>query len=139
MKRARQAAGRERGAAAVEFALVLPLLLALVFGIVEFGWTFNQQISLSNAARESARFMAIHYAEAGAKAEAIAQGIAAAPTAAGATITIVSQCAPTDPADEPLSVTATATLAAPGLTGWFAPLFGADRELTAKGKMICGG
>lgn len=130
---------RERGAAAVEFALVLPILLAVVFGIVEFSWTFNQQISLTNAARESARYMAIHYAETGAEATAISQGLAAAPSAVGATIAIASECAPTTPSHDPLAVTATATLTAPGITGWFAPIFGSGLTLTSESRMICGG
>lgn len=50
---------RERGAAAVEFALVVPVLLLLVFGIIEFSRLYNQQISLTNAARAAARVMAI--------------------------------------------------------------------------------
>jgi Flp pilus assembly protein TadG len=45
----------ERGAAAVEFALVLPLLLALVFGIIDFGWAVNRYSSLNNAMREGVR------------------------------------------------------------------------------------
>lgn len=49
----------EQGAAAVEFALVAPLLLALVLGIVEFGFALNTQIGLTQAAREGARVMAI--------------------------------------------------------------------------------
>ena len=49
----------ERGAAAVEFALVVPLLLVLLFGIVEFGKTLNTQATLSAAAREGARTMAL--------------------------------------------------------------------------------
>ena len=49
----------ERGAAAVEFALVLPILLTLVLGTIEFGRAFNVQISLTPAARETARTMAI--------------------------------------------------------------------------------
>jgi Flp pilus assembly protein TadG len=130
---------REDGAAAVEFALVLPILLAVVFGIVEFSWTFNQQISLSNAARESARYMAIHYAEADAESTAIGQGLASAPSAVGATITIDSECAPTTPSHDPLAVTATATLTAPGITGWFAPIFGSGLALTSESRMICGG
>ena len=42
--------GRERGAAAVEFALVAPILLALVGGIIEFSYTYNLQISVTQAA-----------------------------------------------------------------------------------------
>jgi hypothetical protein len=39
----------------VEFALVLPLLIALVFGIIEFGVFFYNRAMLTNAAREAAR------------------------------------------------------------------------------------
>lgn len=49
----------ERGAAAVEFALVVPMLLLLLFGIIEFGKTMNTQATLSSAAREGARTMAL--------------------------------------------------------------------------------
>lgn len=55
---ARQLLG-ERGAAAVEFALVVPVLLVLVFGIVEYSRAFNAQSALSDAAREGARTMAL--------------------------------------------------------------------------------
>jgi len=45
----------QRGAAVVEFAVVLPLLVVLLFGIVEFGLVlYNKQI-LANASREGAR------------------------------------------------------------------------------------
>jgi hypothetical protein len=53
-------AGRgEDGAAAVEFALLLPLLVLLVFGIIHFGLAFNSRIQATNAAREGARLAAI--------------------------------------------------------------------------------
>jgi len=51
----------ESGQALVEFALVLPILLILLCGIIDFGWIYYNQISLSNAAREGARYAAIHY------------------------------------------------------------------------------
>jgi Flp pilus assembly protein TadG len=49
----------QRGAAAVEFALVMPLLLLLVFGIVEFGLIMNRQITVTHAAREGARYYSL--------------------------------------------------------------------------------
>lgn len=45
----------ERGAAAVEFALLLPVLVLLIGGIVDYGRYFFTQVQLSNAAREGAR------------------------------------------------------------------------------------
>jgi Flp pilus assembly protein TadG len=47
---------RERGSVLVELAIVLPLVLALVFGIISFGTAHEQKVSLTNAAREGARF-----------------------------------------------------------------------------------
>jgi Flp pilus assembly pilin Flp len=45
----------QEGAAAVEFALLLPLLVLLLFGMIEFGFAFNSRIQATNAAREAAR------------------------------------------------------------------------------------
>src|SRR5262245_45091121 len=46
---------KQRGAVAVEFALVLPLLLVLVLGMMDYGWYFYCSLSSTNAAREAAR------------------------------------------------------------------------------------
>jgi hypothetical protein len=40
-------------------ALILPILITLVFGIIEFGFVFNAQISLTQAVREGVRVGAI--------------------------------------------------------------------------------
>ncbi len=46
---------RDRGASAVEFALILPLLVFFIFGIIEFGfYVYNHQV-ITNASREGAR------------------------------------------------------------------------------------
>jgi Flp pilus assembly protein TadG len=47
--------GYERGQALVELALILPFLLLLLFGIIEFGRAFFQKNMTINAAREGAR------------------------------------------------------------------------------------
>ena len=46
---------RQRGAAAVEFAIILPVLVVLVFGMIEFGLMFYDKAVLTNASREGAR------------------------------------------------------------------------------------
>lgn len=46
---------RERGAAAVELALVTPILLSMVFGIIEFGALWSYKASLNNATANGAR------------------------------------------------------------------------------------
>ena len=47
---------REDGAATVEFAVVLPLFVMMIFGIVSFGFIFHDKLSLGDGAREAARF-----------------------------------------------------------------------------------
>lgn len=47
------------GAAAVEFGLIAPVLILLVFGIMSFGILFAQTLALSNAARQGARLGAV--------------------------------------------------------------------------------
>jgi Flp pilus assembly pilin Flp len=47
---------RERGAVAVEFALVLPLLMALLVGIVTTGLGYNNVLGVADGVREGARF-----------------------------------------------------------------------------------
>ncbi len=47
---------RQDGAAAVEFALVVPLFLTLMFGIFEFGRLFAWHTAIVTASREAARY-----------------------------------------------------------------------------------
>jgi hypothetical protein len=55
----RRAARRQEGASAVEFALVLPILVLFVFGIIEFGFAFFRAQGMEAAAREGGRVAAI--------------------------------------------------------------------------------
>uniref|UniRef100_A0A7C1J7Q0 Pilus assembly protein n=1 Tax=Ammonifex degensii TaxID=42838 RepID=A0A7C1J7Q0_9THEO len=49
----------ERGQATVELALVLPVLILILFGIMEFGRLFSAYLVITNAAREGARLAAV--------------------------------------------------------------------------------
>lgn len=75
------------GAAAVEFALVVTLLCALLFGIMQFGYTFFEYNEVVAAAREGARSASIGKTD----AEVRQRTIAASPglEAASLTVTIV--------------------------------------------------
>jgi Flp pilus assembly protein TadG len=53
--RIRKARQRSKGGAAVEFALILPLLLVLVFGVIEFSLALYNKMVITNASREAAR------------------------------------------------------------------------------------
>ncbi len=53
----------ERGAALIEFALVLPVLLVLLFGIIEASWAFGQQNDVRHGAREGARLAAVDHGD----------------------------------------------------------------------------
>jgi len=55
MRRRDDARNRQRGAAAVEFALVLPLFLTLVLGAIDWGYFFFVDQIVTNCAREGAR------------------------------------------------------------------------------------
>lgn len=51
----------EKGQAAVEFALVLPILLMLIFGIIDFGRVLYTKSALTSLSQEAARHASIYY------------------------------------------------------------------------------
>ncbi len=55
MKRLKSRQRLKRAAVAVEMAVVTPVLLTMLFGIIEFGWLFTVRSTMINAAREGAR------------------------------------------------------------------------------------
>lgn len=64
------------GAALVEFAIVLPLLLTIVFGIVDFARAFYTQNNLTSAVREGARWASVQNAPTVAGVQTIVKGFA---------------------------------------------------------------
>ena len=124
----------ERGAAAVEFALVLPLLVLLVAGIADFGRAYYLQTTLSAAAREGVRTMALKN-DAGA-ARTTAKAAAGTLTLTDAQIAVspgTGACLSTS------ASTVTATVTINYSTTYVSQLFGATLDLQGKGVMRCGG
>lgn len=126
---------RDRGAAMVEFALVLPILLLLVFGIVEFGRVYNIETSITAAAREGARVMALNQGQTPA-ADATAAVISAAQpySVASNQITVTPAVCP-NPNTTNTIVTVTVKYPVALLTGWF----GTSITLKGTGVMRCDG
>lgn len=58
-QKSKSKARNEKGASAVEFALVLPIFVSIIFAIFQFGIAFNNWIALTHAAREGARLAAV--------------------------------------------------------------------------------
>lgn len=46
----------EKGQATVEFALILPILLIVICGIIDFGWIYSKKIQLQSACYTGARY-----------------------------------------------------------------------------------
>lgn len=49
----------ERGAVAIEFAIIFPVMILIVMGIIEFASFFNAQLAITHASREGARLASI--------------------------------------------------------------------------------
>lgn len=119
----------ERGAVAVEFAILAPVLVMLLLGIMEFGRAYSVQISLTNAAREGVRAMAINGSQTTARTAAKNAATQLRPALADGNITFsAATCA----VDSQMTVTVSYSLSTmTGIAGPFA--------MTSKGTMLCGG
>lgn len=118
---------RERGAALVEFALVLSVLVLLLFGIIEFGRAYNTKISLTHASREGVRVLAVT----GDAEEAVAATRHATSTLDQALLGVATTgCTPGEPTEVKVTYPLTYDI----------PLFGsATITLASTAVMQCGG
>jgi Flp pilus assembly protein TadG len=119
----------ERGAVAVEFALLAPVLVMLLLGITEFGRAYNAQITLSSAAREGVRVMAIGNSPSAARTAAKNSATALKPALTDTNITITPATCTAG-----TQVTFKITYSLSTMTGIAGPF-----SMEGKGVMLCGG
>lgn len=124
MRRIRRTA-KDQGSAAVEFALVLPVLMLILFGIIDLGRMLNARITLSQAAHEGARAAAI--AGDDVALETVTKVMGSMASGMG-TPTIVG-CANGAVGEATVTVTYQFDFAT--------PIFGSDRTLTATAVVPC--
>jgi TadE-like protein len=134
--RRRERTGRapDRGAAVVEAALVFPLLLLLMFGIIDFGRMLNAQIKISEAAREGARALSLNES-AGDRVTAVLGGMT------GYTVDGSDGCASNPPPGDDATVVVDYDFSfitpVGALAGAFGNGFGGPVSLSATGVMPC--
>jgi Flp pilus assembly protein TadG len=95
---------RERGAAAVEMAIVLPLLVLMLGGIIDLGWLFYNEIMLANAAREGARGAVVELSDADVQARAAAAAQPLPGPVTSSNVTVLSNCLGATPTDATVEV-----------------------------------
>ncbi|GAB2710630.1 TadE/TadG family type IV pilus assembly protein [Arthrobacter bambusae] len=129
-RRIKSSRNQERGAVAVEFALVAPILVSLIIAVVEFSNAYNIQVSVTQASREAARTMAITNDS----SKATAAGKAGAPSldTSKLSFSYSGACGAGSP---PPTITVTTTYSGKSLTGFF----GSNVTVTGKGAMQCNG
>lgn len=126
----RRRSERDKGAAIAEFALVVPFLVLLLVGIIEFGAALNHQISIQGGAREGARILAL-------RNSAAAVDTAVRNSSGIATITSIQQtpC----PAGTTSASTALATVVVQSEFTFGIPFVDlGTRTITASASMRCG-
>src|SRR3954463_3517742 len=109
----------ESGASAVELAILLPILMAVLFGTIEYGTYFFMRMTLSQAAREGVRVAALY----GTSAQTQARATSAADPLTGVTFATTNTCAAGD-------VTSSAQLTIRKVTSFPFPLPGLGSSTT---------
>ncbi|MFC4137907.1 MULTISPECIES: TadE/TadG family type IV pilus assembly protein [unclassified Microbacterium] len=124
----------ERGAAAVEFALIAVPFLLLIFALLDLGWIFNQQLAVTTAAREAVRIYAVE--QQNGSAAAIAEAESRASDLVQGALSFDWQECSSNVENEDATVTVSTPLT--DLTGWVV-VIAPESTLSARGTMRCGG
>jgi Flp pilus assembly protein TadG len=122
----------------VEFALLLPVLLLVLFGIIDFGRALNAQITLTQAAREGARLAALGQTN----ANVISRTQTAATGVSPVTVTVTTSCPVNAGAGVDAVVNLSYSFSFVTPVGAIAAMFGSvtygsGLTITAKGEMPC--
>ncbi len=115
---------KENGQSMVEFALIMPILLLILVGIIEFGFMFSNFLTLTNASREAVRAISLGSSDASATQRAKDTSINLDPTQI--VVVINPSDSNRDPGD---SVTVTITYEYDFLTPFMERIFGSDFQL----------
>ncbi len=114
--RATRRSRNQSGAVAVEFALIMPILFMIVFGIIEFGYMLNRDMIVGNASRDGARVASLNGSYSEIRSSVTTQLAASGIPTTAPTTTITIDCKKAD--DTPCYATSATydTLAEPGAT-----------------------
>ncbi|MDA0657753.1 MAG: TadE/TadG family type IV pilus assembly protein [Planctomycetota bacterium] len=123
---------KRRGTAVVEFAIVAPVFILLVFGMIEFGRMVMVQQMLTSATREGARMAVVEGAVAG-TIETWVEDYLESMTVHNGTATVTPSPLDNAAVGDPVTVTASVTF---GNVSWIpVPMYLGNRVLTATSVM----
>lgn len=83
----------DRGAVAAEFALILPIIALLLFGMIEMGLAYQRQEAVSAAAREGARIASLPTSTAGDACQRVTNSLAGTTFDGAPSCTVAGNCA----------------------------------------------
>ena len=131
-KLCRKCRSDRRGSAVVEFAVVAPLFITMVFGMIEYGRMVMVQQMLTNAAREGARVGVLDGATTASVQSSVTTYLSNA-SISGSTVTVNPSPPSSAGYGQPVTVTVTIPFAS---VSWIpAPMFLSGKTLTAKSVM----
>lgn len=134
------AAGNDDGASLVEFAIVGPLLILLLFGIIEMGWLFARNVDVGHGAREGVRLATVDF---GSQAAIVAEtcdrmGLATLSNGTGVSVTLARSDADGNGSSNDVGDMASVSVVAPGttMTGLFNWVLPPSLDLTSTAQIL---
>lgn len=114
---------KDRGASLIEFAIIMPLLVMLLLGIVEFGWGVAQQLDLRHKARETLRLAIVDAPVADIEARACENDVVGSGD--------ITEILLNTGIDRGTQISVTMTSNVEQITGFFGPFWGANPTISS--------